>query len=229
MTKGYCFGVYYYMDIIKLEIVYIGRDSHIDTKKRHHDHLRPSNYGNQPFNKVLQNNPARYKYYQFTLCETFDEMVEVEDNLINLYRPRFNIKHGKDETPLKGYNYNVVKDGLSENGIQNYGIYGKRNKRIIKSTNKEFLEELSVKLQNNEITEDDIRNRVRTEYSVCKDGFTKQGKQTYVINKDHKRFLQSVDKDFLLTICDKLNNDEISLDYILNTHSRTIRKELQLI
>lgn len=228
MIKGYCYGVYYYFDLIKNEIVYIGRDSHINYQKRNKDHLNPSNYNAQPFNRVLQNNPARYKHFVFRVCETFEEMIEIEDNLINLYRPKFNFKFGKDETPLRGPTYNVIKDGRDENNNQNYGIYGKNSKRIIKSVDKEFLEELSSKLKNNELTEEDIKQMDRTEYSVCKNGFTKQGKQTYAINKNHNCFLSSVDKEFLEMLCDKLNNNEISLDYIVNTHSRTIKRELAL-
>ena len=226
MSQGYCYGVYYYLDIINNEIIYIGRDSHINIKKRHRAHMKPSGYDEQPINRILQNNPARYKYFVFKECESFEEMVDVEDELINLYRPRFNFKFGKDETPLKGYSYNVIKDGKTENNSQNYGIYGKNGKRIIKSVNKEFLEDISDKLKSNVLTEDDVRNIDLTEYSVCKNGFTRQGKQTYTINKNHKSILDSVDKSFLLFLCDKLNNGEIEVDYILNTHSRTIKKEL---
>lgn len=222
---GYCYGVYYYLDLINQEIVYIGRDSHIDRQKRHKDRLKRSSYHSQPFNRVLQNNPARYKYHVYMICETFEEMVETEDNLIRLYQPRFNYKFGKDETSLKGYNYNVVKDGHSE-GKQNYGIYGKNGKRVIKSVNKEFLEDISSKLQNNKLTEDEVRGMDRTEYSICKNGFTKQGKQNYAINKNHKTILDSVDKDFLQLLCDKLNSGEVNVSYVLNTHSRTIKKEM---
>ena len=40
----YCFGIYYYVDKETGNIVYIGKDSHIDKNKRCKDHLNPSRY-----------------------------------------------------------------------------------------------------------------------------------------------------------------------------------------
>ena len=224
--REYCFGVYYYMDLFNNEIVYVGRDSHIDIQRRHKSHLKPSEYDTQPFNRALQNNPARYKYYTYKICDSFVEMNELERNLINLYRPRFNYKLGFDETPLKGYTYNVIKDGHYENGKQRYGIYGKKSKRLISSYDLEFIEDVSSKLKSGELKEFQVKELRKTTYSICKNGFTNQGKQTYAINKDHKIFIGSVNKEFLEFLCEKLNNGDITEDYVTNTHSRTIMKEL---
>lgn len=55
-------GIYKYTDLKTDEVVYIGKDSHIDKKIRYYAHLTPSKYDDQPFNRVLQNNPERYEY-----------------------------------------------------------------------------------------------------------------------------------------------------------------------
>ena len=44
------------------EIVYIGKDSYIGRHQRSKDHLTKSRYNDQPFNRILQNNPNRYIY-----------------------------------------------------------------------------------------------------------------------------------------------------------------------
>ena len=46
-------GIYKYTDLETNEVVYIGKDSHIDKKARHKDHMRLSLYNKQPFNRVL--------------------------------------------------------------------------------------------------------------------------------------------------------------------------------
>lgn len=60
-------GVYSYLDLKTDEIVYVGKDSNINKNIRHKAHSYPSNYDEQPFNRVLQKNPERYEYS--VLCE----------------------------------------------------------------------------------------------------------------------------------------------------------------
>ena len=55
-------GIYKYADLETGDIVYIGKDSHIDKHSRHMQHKTPYNYDEQPFNRVLQNNLDRYRY-----------------------------------------------------------------------------------------------------------------------------------------------------------------------
>lgn len=56
-------GIYCYKDKENNgKIVYIGKDSNIDKNKRHKDHTAQWSYNNQQINKVIQNNPSRYKY-----------------------------------------------------------------------------------------------------------------------------------------------------------------------
>ena len=55
-------GIYCYIDKNNDEIIYIGKDSYIDTNKRHKSHIRKNDYNKQVINKILQNNPKRYQY-----------------------------------------------------------------------------------------------------------------------------------------------------------------------
>lgn len=55
-------GIYAYWDNEKGYYAYVGKDSHIDKNHRHNVHKAPSFYDDQPFNRILQNNPDRYEY-----------------------------------------------------------------------------------------------------------------------------------------------------------------------
>ena len=91
-------GIYQYKDLKTDEIVYVGKDSHIDKYKRHKDHLRPSNYNQQQINRVLQNNPDRYEYGVIWATEdcTTLKLNKMEILFGKIYNPRFNFdKFGK--------------------------------------------------------------------------------------------------------------------------------------
>lgn len=91
-------GIYCYVDKKTNEIVYVGKDSHIDTHRRHKDHHRPSAYKLQKINQVLQNNPKRYIY---KVLKSWDK-VKFHDKLANAleiiyikrYNPKFNFTKG---------------------------------------------------------------------------------------------------------------------------------------
>ena len=91
--RDYSFGVYYYVDSETGLIDYIGFDSHIDsTHNRDYQHLhwKPQ----ITFEEVLQKNPDRWEYHVYKKFDTLEEADKCEFDLINLYRPRFNFKHG---------------------------------------------------------------------------------------------------------------------------------------
>lgn len=91
-------GIYCYCDTKNNDkIVYVGKDSHIGKNKRFNAHMAPSNYNKQRFNRILQNNPDRYKYK--VLREG-----NFEENLLNVleiiytrrYSPKFSYTIGGD-------------------------------------------------------------------------------------------------------------------------------------
>ena len=85
-------GIYKYTDLMTGEVVYVGKDSHIDKNSRHKDHLRPSKYEDQPFNKILQNNADRYEYSIIWATEdcTTLKLNKMEILFGKIYNPKFN-------------------------------------------------------------------------------------------------------------------------------------------
>lgn len=96
-------GIYCYVDCLTDDIVYIGKDSHIQYDTRHKNHLSHSRYDDQPFNRILQNNPQRYQYNILYQSEdaTTDILNNLEVSLITRYNPRFNFTKGGDG--MSGY------------------------------------------------------------------------------------------------------------------------------
>ena len=114
-------GIYCYIDTKDDEVVYVGRDSHIQQKARHKFHINKKNYNRQQINKVIQNNPHRYDYIELAKGNfTEDELNRLEISFIEMYNT-YNDEHK--------FNYTVGGDGnlgrkLSEDHIQ---ILRKRN------------------------------------------------------------------------------------------------------
>ena len=108
-------GIYSYTDLKTNEVVYIGKDSHIEENRRHKNHLIPSCYNKQMINRVLQNNPHRYQYD--VLCSSDDcgdELLnDLEMGYIETYDPKFNFTKGGEGT--LGYKLsNETKEKISK-------------------------------------------------------------------------------------------------------------------
>ena len=98
-------GIYCYIDNKDNQVVYVGKDSNIDKKKRHRQHLTPSNYNEQPINRILQNNPNRYIYqvlWEIDDC-TDNHLNQMEIFYIKKYNPQFNFTEGGDGS--SGFRY----------------------------------------------------------------------------------------------------------------------------
>lgn len=155
--KEYCFGIYVFTDTKTSRIVYIGMDSHIDKLIRIKNHYQPCFRDAQPFNKVLQNNPDRYKSSVYCRVDNFEDMCQLEYDLINLYRPKFNYRIGKDGCTInRKSKYTVAKNGKVGN-TQMYFIYDKNYGNLKRSSDKLFLEDLCCKLNNGELTEEEVK------------------------------------------------------------------------
>ena len=91
-------GIYKYTDLKNGDVVYIGKDSHIDKNRRHKQHLQPFNYDEQPINRILQNNRDRYEYSVLWVvedCSTL-KLNKMEILFGKIYNPKFNFdKFGK--------------------------------------------------------------------------------------------------------------------------------------
>lgn len=153
VRREYCFGIYMFIDNETGHIVYIGKDSHIDVQERIKCHYRPSAYNQQQINRVLQNNPGRYTPKVYCKVSNIEELNQLEFDLINLYRPKFNFKHGGEGGLIdKDFQYTVVKNGISPKGDQKYVIKSIKRKEIISSIDYNFLKKIALKLNNEEIT-----------------------------------------------------------------------------
>ena len=95
-------GIYCYIDLKTDTVVYVGRDSQIHKKTRHKQHISPYGYQKQQINRILQNNPNRYKYYVLEEGNfTNDELNTLEQNYIKKYntfkdKNKFNYTKGGD-------------------------------------------------------------------------------------------------------------------------------------
>lgn len=153
VRREYCLGIYMFIDNETGHIVYIGKDSHIDVQERIKSHYRPSVYNQQQINRVLQNNPGRYTPKVYCKVSNIEELNQLEFDLINLYRPKFNFKHGGEGGLIdKDFQYTVVKNGISPKGDQKYVIKSIKRKEIISSIDYNFLKKIALKLNNEEIT-----------------------------------------------------------------------------
>lgn len=142
-------------------IVYIGMDSHIDIKERINAHYRLSTYDSQQINRVIQNNPERYESKVYCYADSYEDLRELEFALINLYRPKFNFKHGGHGGYInKDFEYTVVKCGM-RNGKQNYCIQSMFRKPLIQSIDYTFLDDICSKLNNGKLTPNDVKQMER--------------------------------------------------------------------
>ena len=95
-------GIYCFRDLENDgEIVYVGKDSNLKKNKRYYAHIAPSKYDAQPINRIVQNNPNRYKYEVLKKLEKNDEyppnlLSALEIIYIRRHRPKFNYTIGGD-------------------------------------------------------------------------------------------------------------------------------------
>ena len=126
-------GIYCYIDKINNNIVYIGRDSSIHKNKRHKEHLQPSTYNRQVFNRILQDNLSRYQYQKLWEIDdcTDNHLNQMEIYYINKYNPKFNFTQGGDGT--SGFKHSLEtrkKMSESKKGKKPYEMTEKTRKKM---------------------------------------------------------------------------------------------------
>lgn len=107
-------GIYCYIDKKYNNIVYVGKDSHIDEYRRHKQHYTSSNYNDQPINRIIQNNSTRYTYQVLVWNVTDqDTLNALETQYITHLKPKFNFTNGGDG--VMGYKHSKEsKQKMSE-------------------------------------------------------------------------------------------------------------------
>jgi group I intron endonuclease len=132
-------GIYCYEDSFNdNNIVYIGKDKNINVNLRHRRHHYPSRYDDQQINRILQNNPGRYKYRVLKRWakNRFNKGLAnaLEIIYIRRYDPKFNFTKGGDgtlgATPWnKGMKMNEEFRQKISNVVagENHPLYGKHH------------------------------------------------------------------------------------------------------
>ena len=140
-------GIYTYIDKKNNEIVYIGKDSNIDTNERHKQHFQPSKYDNQPINRILQNNRDRYIYqvlWEIDDC-TNNHLNQMEIYYIKKYNPQFNFTEGGDG--ISGYRHTEKSKGKISESLKGKTFSEETKKKISESLKgKTFSEETKKKM-----------------------------------------------------------------------------------
>ena len=155
-------GIYCYIDKKDNQIVYVGKDSNIDKKKRHRQHLAPSNYNAQQINRILQNNPDRYIYrvlWEIDDC-TDNHLNQMEIFYIKKYDPQFNFTEGGDG--ISGFKHSEeARKKMSENhrdvsGTNNpmYGKTGENSPRYGKTLSEETRKKISESMKGKTLSEE---------------------------------------------------------------------------
>lgn len=131
-------GIYCYIDKKTNKIVYVGKDSYINEKRRDKDHRFECHRDRQPFNSVLQDNPDRYKYLILEQGNfSLEKLNDLEKKYISKYNPKFNFTCGGDGcSPALETRKKI---SLTKSNKQNsYGIY-RVHKQKDKSCKQGFL------------------------------------------------------------------------------------------
>lgn len=186
-------GVYKYTDLKTGEIVYVGKDSHIDKHSRHKEHLAPSKYNQQQINRVLQNNPDRYEYgviWASDDCTTL-KLNKMEILFGKIYNPKFNFgKFGAGGS--KGHSEETKKK-ISE--LKKGHEVSKETRKKIGEAHKGKIisEECKLKMSKSHNTSGYFRVHKKKDKS-CKQGFIweyryydETGKRKSIISVDIKK------------------------------------------
>lgn len=193
-------GIYGYLDLNTCSVVYIGKDSNIHIDRRHHQHLQPSKYNAQTFNRVLQNNPERYEYFVFEKGDfTDDELNEMERTYVSIYNPRFNFTKGGDGS----LGYIPSQETCKKISESNKGH---RAWNVGKKLSDEHKRKLAESHKKNSIT-------------ISKAGIRPNGKQNYKSRFNGKTIKESVNIFKLIdfVVCKYPNKDiELSMEVLDN-------------
>lgn len=213
-------GIYCFKDLKNNdEIVYIGKDSNIGKNKMYYAHIAPSKYDAQPINRIVQNNPNRYKYEILKKLKRDDYhpnlLSALEMIYIRRHRPKFNYTPGGDGANFGKYHREwkdyarIVKRNITNNK-QRYCI--KFEGKVIKQSfypiklinwfEDEYPDEILV-------YDDELKNIEIEDYSGANNPNWKEygriitlgighNKQVYAVRFNGENLKQSVDFDCLI-------------------------------
>lgn len=246
-------GIYCFRDLKNNgEIVYVGKDSNLRKNKRYYAHIAPSKYDAQPINRIVQNNPNRYKY---EVLKKLEKSYEYHPNLLSAleiiyirrHKPKFNYTIGGDGGNFGKYHREwkdyarIVKKNI-DNDKQKYCI--KFEGEVIKQSfypqklidwfEDEYPDEILVydeELKNIEIEDHTGANNPNWKNygRIIKLGI-EHDKRVYAVRFDGKNLKQSVDFDYLIMWFKihypneklKYNDEEIICNFKINEKALTL-------
>ena len=224
-------GIYSYIDKQTNEIVYVGKDSHINKQKRHKAHHHQSNKDMQTINKVLQSNPNRYTYQVLNWNVTDqDTLNALEIQYIRQLNPKFNFTDGGEG--VNGYKHSderkekmrkaklgkklseETRKKMSDNNAK-YWLGKKRDKstiqKIVEKKKGKSLSESTLKNMSKAKNSSGFFRVYKVRNPKCKQGFTfvysyyDNGKRVQIRNVNLKK-LEKIVKDRGLDWC-IINNE----------------------
>lgn len=133
-------GIYCYIDIKTNDIVYVGQDNLINKHRRRRQHLQKGRYNDQPINRVLQNNPNRYRYKVLRKGHFSKEQLnKMERDCIAKFNPSFNFTIGGECRPPKKLSEDHRKKISESLKGEKHPMYGKH----LSNAQKQRLSELN--------------------------------------------------------------------------------------
>lgn len=204
-------GIYLYYDTKENSVVYVGRDSNIDKKTRHKAHMQKSNYDDQPFNRILQNNPDRYKYrvyYEGVFSN--EELNDLESQTIKLFntfhrKDAFNYTKGGEGTLGRKHTEeekNKISKAISGENNPMYGKKGENHPAYGTKRSEETRKKMS------EANSGRNHPQWKDYARVVKKGTTHSGKKRYALRYDGKDITSSIYKEKLEKLADEINKNK---------------------
>ena len=204
-------GIYGYYDTKNNEIVYIGKDSHIDKDRRKRQHLQASNAKAQPFNRALRNNPQRYIYKRLYECPPHLDNTDLnglEMQYIEALNPKFNFTKGGDG--VSGIKLSEThKQRIKENASRYW--QGKSRSDETKRKISEKLKGRTPWNKGKKMTHYPQKKGAESPFwkdyaRVIKRGKTGSGTPQYCLKYNGKFIKYSVDKEKLERLANDINN-----------------------
>ena len=201
-------GIYCYIDKKNNFIIYIGKDSYIDKNQRHISHFSKSHFNHQKINKVLQNNPNRYKYKILEQGNISPHLLNsLEICFIHKYNPKFNFTQGGDgiigfshsEETLEKMRKNNAKYWKGKTFSKRHkekisnSLKGERHYRFGKHCSEEIKKKISLKLSSKKNTSGFYRvykvykNNYKQGFYYCYRYYNQKGERKQISSVDIKK------------------------------------------
>ena len=201
-------GIYMIKNVVDGRI-YIGQSKNIHRRFREHIHSKDDSYID---NSIRKHGIRSFMF--LIICECDKSELDIEEKkFISLYNTYYDNAHynltkggqkigkGSFNPRYKNY-YRVLKHDKNS-----YVLVGHHSKRLKYSWNYEYLLMLADKLNNNCISEDDLKQK--KEYHITKAGIKNNTQRYVLVSPMNKPICSSYEYHYLLELMDKLNIGEI--------------------